>query len=147
MQSFKNFHGVDIIASIWISDLPDMWKESLVTPLLKRQGLDLVFKHFRPISDLSFVSKLAERVAADQIQSYSNEHDLFHGDSAISLPAVRQYANRHRESQEWYFYEHRKSTGNVVDTSWSKRRFWYRKPLDSLRSPPVSWLRNFRYCS
>ena len=56
---------------------PDIWKESVVTPLLKKQGLDLVFKNIRPISNLSFVSKLAERVAADQIQSYLSEHDLF----------------------------------------------------------------------
>ena len=56
---------------------PDIWKYSVVTPLLKKQVLDLVFKTFRPISYLSFVSKLAERVAADQIQSYLNEHDLF----------------------------------------------------------------------
>lgn len=56
---------------------PDIWKYSVVTPLLKKQGLDLVFKTFRPISNISFVSKLAERVAADQIQSYLNEHDLF----------------------------------------------------------------------
>ena len=25
---------------------PDIWKESVVTPLLKKQGLDLVFKNF-----------------------------------------------------------------------------------------------------
>ena len=56
---------------------PDIWKESVVTPLLKKQGLDLVFKNVRPISNLSFVSKLAERVAADQIQSYLNKRDLF----------------------------------------------------------------------
>ena len=54
-----------------------IWKDSVVTPLLKKQGLDLVFKNFRPISNLSFVSKLAERVVADQIQSYLNENDLF----------------------------------------------------------------------
>lgn len=41
----------------------DIWKDAVVTPLLKRN------KHFRPISNLSLVSKLAERVAADQIQS------------------------------------------------------------------------------
>lgn len=56
---------------------PDIWKDSFVTPLLKKQGLDLVFKNFRLISNLSFISKLVERVAADQIQSYLNEHDLF----------------------------------------------------------------------
>ena len=42
---------------------PDIWKESVVTPPLKKQGLDLVFKNFQPISN--------------QIQSYLNEHDLF----------------------------------------------------------------------
>ena len=41
---------------------PAIWKDSVVTPLLKKPGLDLVFKTFRPISNLSFVSKLAERV-------------------------------------------------------------------------------------
>ena len=33
---------------------PDIWKESVVTPLLKKQCLDLVFKNFRPISNLPF---------------------------------------------------------------------------------------------
>ena len=37
----------------------------------------LVIKTVGPISNLSFVSKLAERVATDQIQSYLNEPDLF----------------------------------------------------------------------
>ena len=68
---------------------PDIWKESIVTPLLKKQGLDLVFKNFRPISNLSFVSKLAERVAADQIQSYLNEHDLF---SSLQSAYRRHYS-------------------------------------------------------
>ena len=70
---------------------PDIWKESIVTPLLKKQGLDLVFKNFRPISNLSFVSKLAERVAADQIQSYLNEHDLF--------PSLQSAYRRHHSTE------------------------------------------------
>ena len=70
---------------------PDTWKESIVTPLLKKQGLDLVFKNFRPISNLSFVSKLAERVAADQIQSYLNEHDLF--------PSLQSAYRRHHSTE------------------------------------------------
>ena len=70
---------------------PDIWKESIVTPLLKKQGLDLVFKSFRPISNLSFVSKLAERVAADQIQSYLNEHDLF--------PSLQSAYRRHHGTE------------------------------------------------
>ena len=72
---------------------PDIWKESIVTPLLKKQGLDLVFKNFRPISNLSFVSKLAERVAADQIQSYLNEHDLF--------PSLQSAYRRHHSTETY----------------------------------------------
>ena len=71
---------------------PDTWKESIVTPLLKKQSLDLVFKNFRPISNLSFVSKLTERVATDQIQSYLNEPDLF--------PSSLQSAYRRHHSTE-----------------------------------------------
>ena len=33
---------------------PDIWKYSVVTPLLKKQGLELVFRNFRPVSNLSF---------------------------------------------------------------------------------------------
>ena len=70
---------------------PDIWNELVVTPLLKKQGLDLVFKNFRPISNLSFVSKLAERVAAYQIQSYLNEHDLF--------PSLQSAYRRHHNTE------------------------------------------------
>ena len=36
---------------------PAIWKDSVVTPLLKKQGLDLVFKKFRPISNLSWLKE------------------------------------------------------------------------------------------
>ena len=49
---------------------PDVWKEALVTPTLKKRGSDLAFKNFRPISNLEFVFKLVERAAADQLQSH-----------------------------------------------------------------------------
>ena len=57
----------------------------------KKQGLDLVFKNFRPIRNLSFVSKLAERVAADQIQSHLNEHELF--------PSLQSAYRRHHSTE------------------------------------------------
>ena len=40
---------------------PKIWKEALVFPLLKKPGLNVIFKNFRPVSNLSFVSKLIER--------------------------------------------------------------------------------------
>ena len=37
---------------------PRTWKCALVRPLLKKDGLPPVFKNFRPVSDLGFISKL-----------------------------------------------------------------------------------------
>ena len=43
-------------------NVPDDSKTSLVLPLLKKFGLDPIFKNFRPVSNLPFVVKLAEKV-------------------------------------------------------------------------------------
>ncbi len=45
---------------------PNEWKIALVVPLIKQFGLELIFKSFRPVSTLSFVSKLVERAAIQQ---------------------------------------------------------------------------------
>ena len=47
-----------------------VWKEALVLPALKKAGLEVAFKNFRPISNLPFVSKLAEQAAADQLTQH-----------------------------------------------------------------------------
>lgn len=47
--------------SLQSGKFPENWKNALVRPLLKKSGLDqTVFKNFRPISNLQFVSKLTE---------------------------------------------------------------------------------------
>ena len=48
----------------------DEWKNALVHPLLKKPGLELVSKNFRPISDLQFTSKLTEKAVAIQLQAH-----------------------------------------------------------------------------
>ena len=45
---------------------PAVWKEAFVCPLLKKAGLDPVFKNLRPVSNLQFLSKLTERAVFDQ---------------------------------------------------------------------------------
>ena len=55
---------------------PDELKVACVTPILKKQGLEPAFRNFRPISNLSFLSKLIERVAADQLLSYMRQNEL-----------------------------------------------------------------------
>ena len=46
--------------SLKSGQFPVAWKEALVLPLLKKPGLDIIFKNFRPVSNLPFVSKLTE---------------------------------------------------------------------------------------
>ena len=52
-------------------------KETMVKPLLKRAGLDAVFNNLRPISNLQFISKLAERAVYEQTYDHLILNDLF----------------------------------------------------------------------
>ena len=51
-------------------------KVAHLKPLIKKMGLDLVFKSFCPVSNLSYVSKLVERFAADQLVDHVIQNDL-----------------------------------------------------------------------
>ena len=62
--------------SLQTGEFPDLWKEALVNPTLKRNGLDTIFMNYRPISNLQFVSKLAERAVADQLYTYMTDNGL-----------------------------------------------------------------------
>ena len=63
--------------SLSTGSFPDEFKLALVTPLLKKLGLELVFPSFRPVSNLSFISKLSERVVADQFIQYCMDNGLY----------------------------------------------------------------------
>ena len=54
----------------------DNWKSAIVRPLIKKIGLDLVFKSFRPVSNLSFVSKLVEKAALKQFLDHCYDYNL-----------------------------------------------------------------------
>ena len=56
---------------------PSAWKEALVRPILKKNGLDTVFKNYRPVSYLSFISKVTERAVFLQIDNHMKKHDLY----------------------------------------------------------------------
>ena len=45
------------------------WKEVLVLPLLKKPGLEILFKNFRPVSNLPSFSKLTESAVYNQTHS------------------------------------------------------------------------------
>ena len=43
------------------------WKTAIIKPQLKRVGLDLIMKNYRPISNLPFMSKLVEKVYLETV--------------------------------------------------------------------------------
>ena len=57
--------------------VPDDFKSALVTPLLKKANLDPdILSHYRPISNLSFLSKVLERAVLPQLLSHLQVNDL-----------------------------------------------------------------------
>ena len=57
--------------------VPEEFKVAHVTPLLKNTSLDKkVFKNYRPVSNLPFVSKVLERAVAKQLQNYLTVNNL-----------------------------------------------------------------------
>ena len=65
-------------SSIETSIVPCVMKHAVVTPLLKKTGLDPEkMTNYRPISNLSFVSKLLEKHVATQVRQHLEENGLF----------------------------------------------------------------------
>lgn len=62
--------------SITTSCMPDMYKSAIVRPLLKKDGLDKECKNYRPVSNLSFVSKLIENVVNKQMVEHLDANRL-----------------------------------------------------------------------
>ena len=62
--------------SLRLGYFPSAWKCALVIPLLKKFGLDLIFKNFRPVSNLPYLSKLTERAVVTQLRDYNESNGL-----------------------------------------------------------------------
>ena len=58
---------------------PEAFKTAIVKPLLKKPNLDQnVLKNFRPVSNLSFVSKILEKIALKQLNVHLQSNGLVH---------------------------------------------------------------------
>ena len=66
-----------INTSLVTSVVPAVFKCAIVKPVLKKSTLDNVALHnYRPVSNLPFVSKLVERVAAKQLNAHLDDNAL-----------------------------------------------------------------------
>ena len=54
--------------------VPDAWKIALLKPFLKKSGLEAVFENFRPVCNLSFISKSAEKAVIEQLFEHCDEN-------------------------------------------------------------------------
>ena len=55
----------------------DQWKCALVSPLLKKPGLELLLKNYRPVSNLQYISKLTEKAVFQQMHSNMTINSLY----------------------------------------------------------------------
>jgi hypothetical protein len=67
-----------INASLASACVPDCHKSALVTPLLKKDGLDTnEYKNYRPVSNITFVSKILEKVVVKQLVTHMTDNDMY----------------------------------------------------------------------
>ena len=63
--------------SLALGTFPSDFKNSLVVPLLKKKSLDQnILKNYRPVSNLSFISKILERVVFNQFINHLQKNNL-----------------------------------------------------------------------
>ncbi len=63
--------------SLTTGTFPSDFKNSLVIPLLKKSSLDCnVLKNYRPVTNLTFISKVLEKLVFNQLVEYLSHNDL-----------------------------------------------------------------------
>ena len=74
--------------SILNGSFPDFFKSAVVKPLLKKPSLDQnILKNYRPVSNLSFLSKILEKVILKQLFHYLNTHSLLSPNQSAYRPS------------------------------------------------------------
>ena len=73
--------------SLTQGEMPHELKHALVKPLLKKTDLDLVKKNYRPVSNLSFLSKVIESAIIEQYVNHLSRNEL----SDEKQSAYKQY--------------------------------------------------------
>jgi Reverse transcriptase (RNA-dependent DNA polymerase) len=79
-------------SSLSSGSVPSTFKDAYITPLLKKASMDPVdVRSYRPISNLSVMSKLLERLVAKQLVEYLTSSGL--------LPALQSAYRAHHSTE------------------------------------------------
>ena len=65
---------------------PRHWKEAIIRPLLKKHELELISKNYRPVSNLSYLSKVLEKCMLKRFMVHCNEENLIPSHQSAYLP-------------------------------------------------------------
>ena len=75
--------------SLSTGTFPMQFKDSVVKPLLKKPSLDKeLLSNYRPISNLSFLSKLSERVVLSRLRGYLTSNNLLNPNQSASTQNI-----------------------------------------------------------
>jgi len=119
---------------------PSDFKEAVIRPLLKKSGLDTSeLKNFRPVSNLSFLSKLLQRVVQIRLQVFL--------DSSNMMPPMQSAYRRYYSTETAVTkvnYNDLLLAADAGHTSvgslsvWTYSRFWHRRTPVTLASSRAS---------
>ena len=133
------------------------WETSIIRPLLKKLGLELLLANYRPVNNLLFISKLAEKCALKQFIQHCDDQNL-----------ILDYQNAYRSGYSmetalvkisndilWSFEKQNASALKVMDLSAAFDMVGHQILLDVLENKygitgtAPSWFRTYlqpRFC-
>ncbi len=62
--------------SMTLGEFPETWKCAVLRPLIKGTNLPTVNANYRPVSNLSFISKVLEKLVLGQLMDHCSAHEL-----------------------------------------------------------------------
>ena len=64
-------------SSLTSGTFPDTFKQSIITPVLKKSSLDHnILKHYKPVANIKFISNVIEKAASCQVTNHIDSNDL-----------------------------------------------------------------------
>lgn len=88
-------------ASLFHGTLPPDWKFSRVTPVYKGKGAKSECTNYRPISVISHIGKIVEKIIQKQLLTYLISHDLINIDQSAFRPRHSTQTALHRVVDTW----------------------------------------------
>ncbi len=74
--------------------MPTSLKKAIINPLLKKLGMELIKKNYRPVSNLAFISKLIKKAVASQLIEHLKLDNLY--DKFQKVPELKVLKNKNK---------------------------------------------------